>query len=288
MWQISCRASLTASEAVGLAMEGFAVSVSIFETGVAGLVQLDGIALSEPDATLVAPPLRAAADTAGGRIEEVVVSLLPEVDWVAENRSSFPLMQIGQFIIHGSHLAPPPLGRGLGIHMDAALAFGSGSHATTEGCLRLLQGWARSRRPARVLDVGCGSGILGIAAARLWPTSSVVATDIDPVAVRTAADNFRINRVSARAKAFTAPGCAHPTVASQGPYDLVLANILAEPLVRLAPALGSAVAVGGSIILSGLLTRDERWVQAAYLGRGFKLDRCCRIGEWSALLLTRR
>ena len=187
-------------------------------------------------------------------------------------------------LVHGSHIktAPPP--GTLPLQLDAGLAFGSGEHATTRLCLLAMQGLPRRPRQRTVLDLGCGSGILAIAAAKLWPCR-VTAADHDPVAVAVAAENAQFNGVAGRLTTVLSDGFAAPALRRHRPFDLILANILADPLVDLAPHLAGRLAAGGYAVLSGLLGSQSPAVAQAYLAEGLRPFRRLDDGPWGALVL---
>jgi ribosomal protein L11 methyltransferase len=210
---------------------------------------------------------------------------LADADWLAMALSGLPPVRAGRFFVFGAH----DLGRAptntVALRIEAGAAFGTGHHGTTVGCLLAFDRLLKSRRLTRVLDVGTGTGVLAIAAATTG-AAVIVGTDIDPVSVRIARENARIN--GARGVVVRANGLGAPAVRGAGPYDLVFANILASPLVRLSHDIAGAVRPGGTAILSGLLRSQARTVLAAYLSKGFALDR--RIGRdaWATLVLRRR
>ncbi len=215
---------------------------------------------------------------------------IPDEDWAANTAQKFPLVFAGRFVVHGDHLRPPP-GR-IALRINAGNAFGSGTHGSTRGCLLALDAVANQRRVARALDLGCGSGILAIAIAKCWAgggmgSAEIVAADIDPAAVagtRNAADE---NGVAERARACLSDGFAAREISSAAPYDLICANILANPLRELAPDVARHLSPGGLAILSGLLRRQEDEVAQAYQSAGLHLTDQSRRGDWSTLLLTK-
>ena len=237
-----------------------------------------------------APDLDALREAAGpllARALSVAIETVPDENWVAISQAALPPVMAGRFCIHGSH-DRAQVGRRLNaIEIDAGEAFGTAHHATTEGCLLALDRLTRGRPFQRVLDLGCGSGVLAIAAALALPQARIVASDIDPEAVRVARGNVRANRLAGRIKVFAATGLAHPALRGDGRYDLVTANILAGPLIRLAPHLGRAVAPGGIAVLSGLLADQAREVGAAYLTAGFRLRQKLVLMGWATLVLER-
>lgn len=214
----------------------------------------------------------------------VVTEALADADWLAMSLSGLPPVKEGRFFVFGLHdrgLAPA---NAVTLRIEAGAAFGTGHHGTTAGCLRVFHDLLKGRRFRKVLDVGAGTGVLAIAAAR---TGSAVAigTDIDAPSVRIAGENAEVN--GARARFVLASGLGHRKVTSQAPYDLVFANILAPPLVALAQDIGTALKPGGIAILSGLLRTQERRVKAAYLARGFRLKRRLHRDAWATLVLQK-
>ena len=210
---------------------------------------------------------------------------LADADWLAMALSGLPPVRAGRFFVFGVHDRGRAPANTVNLRIEAGAAFGTGHHGTTVGCLLAYDRLLKARRFPRVLDVGTGTGVLAIAAARTG-SQVTVGTDIDPVSVRIARENARINR--APSHFLHANGLSTPGVRSTGPYDLVFANILAPPLVRLSGDIGRALRPGGIAILSGLLRSQARRVLAAYLGKGFALDH--RIGRdaWATLVLRKR
>jgi ribosomal protein L11 methyltransferase len=195
-------------------------------------------------------------------------------------------VRAGRFFVYGAHDAGAVPAGVIPIRIEAGLAFGTGHHETTALCLQALSRLAKQRRFDHVLDLGCGTGVLAMAAAKLW-RQIVLATDIDPVAVEVARENARANRVAPLVRAAVADGLTHPAIARMAPFDLVLANILAMPLAQLAPALSAGVAPRGVAVLSGLLRNQENFVLSFYRVQGLKLREALRDGPWSALVLER-
>ncbi len=269
--------------------EDSAVGVSVFEiedeaTGDALGWNIQFLYRNRPDPGDLEAELTLACVTAGVTLDSVTVEAVPAQDWVTATSLRLPPIPAGRFVVHGSHARdelPPGL---VPIEIDAGVAFGSGEHATSQSCLRAIDEVARAYRFRRVLDVGCGSGILSIAAAKCWP-ARVVAVDNDPVAVRVTAHNLRLNGVAARAQAVVSDGYRHALVHRTAPFDLILANILADPLIELAPALRRHLAPGGHAVLSGLLDRQAERVIAAHREQGLRLVQRFDQGPWTALVL---
>jgi ribosomal protein L11 methyltransferase len=205
-------------------------------------------------------------------------------DWVKATLEELVPVRAGRFIVHGHHdrsRVPP---NKLSIEIEAALAFGTGHHGTTRGCLLLLDSVLRARRPRRVLDLGTGTGVLGIAAAKALQIK-VLASDIDPLSVTTARENARLNRAGHLVQTIQAAGFSAPQFADHGPFDLVLANILANPLRQMATPMAEHLARSAVVILSGLLPHQAGGVIAAYRARGLVLLRHLQIEGWSSLLM---
>jgi ribosomal protein L11 methyltransferase len=221
-----------------------------------------------------------------GRFPELRVTqeVLADADWLAMALSGLPPVRAGRFFVYGAHdrgLAPAST---VNLRIEAGAAFGTGHHGTTVGCLLAFDELLKRRRFERVLDVGCGTGVLAIAAARTG-SPIAVGTDIDAVSVRIANENAALNAAGARF--VHASGLNDPLVRNDGPYDLVFANILAPPLVALSQDIKQALASGGLAILSGLLRTQERRVLAAYTSKGFRLVRRIHRDAWATLVLRR-
>jgi len=215
---------------------------------------------------------------------------LGEADWVTMSQSGLQPIRAGRFTVHTPTHAPDP--ERINFEIDAGLAFGTGQHATTAGCLAALDALQRDGRSfANVADIGTGTGLLAFAALALWPGAKCIATDIDPVAVEVARDNAAINRVKLGHGAgelllAVADGVDSPMLTARAPFDLIVANILAGPLVELAPGFAKALAPGGVIVLAGLLDTQADGVAAAYEGQGLRVtDR--GFGEWPVLVCER-
>lgn len=281
--QIIARGPRADTEAAASAMDGDprleAVTYSIIEEDeAAGVWRIDAF----PTSSMEAADLE--AHLVGYPTLKVASEKLADADWLEMALSGLPPVRAGRFFVFGVHdrgRAPP---NAVNLRIEAGAAFGTGHHGTTVGCLLAYDALLKKRRFGRVLDVGAGTGVLAIAAARTG-SKVVVGTDIDAVSVRIARENARVN---ATTSGFVrANGLAHRTVAGAAPYDLVFANILARPLVWLSQDIKGALKPGGVAILSGLLRSQARFVLAAYVARGFRLER--RIGRdaWATLILRR-
>ena len=211
---------------------------------------------------------------------------VPDEDWVTRSQQNLPPVPAPPFLLFGRHDRPETRRARHHIEMDAGLAFGSGHHETTLGCLRLLADVLKRRRPCRAADIGTGSGILAIAVAKAG-CRHVFACDNDPDAVRVARQNFKINALPAHIRPFWCSGLAHPAARRAGPFDLIMANILATPLIDMAPAIAAHLAPGGQIILSGLLHTQKKRVLARYRQVGLTIQKDIRIGPWTSLMFQR-
>jgi ribosomal protein L11 methyltransferase len=239
-----------------------------------------------PERAAVTALLAPAAAAAGVAVPDFQVEALPDLDWVAESQKALPPIRAGRFYVHGSHVGTPAPAAAIPILIDANAAFGTGRHESTRGCLIALSRLARRRRVRRPLDLGCGSGVLAIAMAKLWRVT-VTAADNDRTALAVARANAGLNGVAARLRTVASDGYRNAALARSAPYDLIVANILAEPLAAMAGGLARHLADGGRAVLSGLLTRQERIVLAPHRLHGLALVERLRIGEWSTLVLSR-
>ena len=264
-------------------MEPEPTGVGVFEIeDGSGLWEVGAYFLEQPDGVM----LEVLATAFGAK--PFALSELPEVDWVAHVRRELSPVDAGRFFVFGSHDADKvPAGR-VPLQIEATVAFGTGHHGTTLGCLlafdRLLTAGVR---PARVLDVGCGPAVLAMAAAATLPEALVIASDIDQVAVDVAEANVSINGLEGRVECLEAAGLDHARIRAAGPFDLVFANILKGPLIELAPGIANQLATGGRAILSGLLSVQADSVTAAYVASGLVLNSRDDIGEWSTLVLQK-
>lgn len=275
----------SALEAYEAAMASVCDTVGFFRDNKTGDWRVEGVkqvGMNEPDLTAA---LALAAMVSGVTVD--FTRSATEADgWLARTYASFPEQRIGKRLsIRGTHLTgPEPPGR-VTLTLDAGLAFGTGEHGSTSGCLIALETVAR-RKPRRILDVGTGSGILAMAAVKLL-RRPVLATDIEPWSVRTARDNARLNGLSKQIRVRLANGWLNPGVRGGGPYDLVFENILARPVCGMARHMAARLAPGGTAILAGLLNTQARMVLAAHLRRGLRLERMIRQGNWTTIVVRK-
>lgn len=279
-------ADQTKANALGEAMERLnpeptGVGVFEIEDG-SGRFEISGYFIEPPDQAGLA--LLAAAFDA----KPFVVSELPETDWVAHVRRELSPVRAGRFFLYGSHDADKVPGDVVPLLIDAAMAFGTGHHGTTKGCLIALDRLADGGfSGATVADIGCGTAVLAMAASRIWPDARIIASDIDEIAIETAKANLGFNNIPGQVECLVAAGFAHDRLRAAAPYDLVFANILKTPLLELAPDMAETTRDGGYVILSGILNHQAEEVISAYVDRGFLLNDHDRLGDWSTLTLQK-
>jgi len=272
-----------ALEAYEAALAAVCDTVGFFRDEATGVWRIEGVKrVGSQDAELTAG--LALAGAVSGVVAVAQRAPTAAEGWLTRTYSAFPEQRIGRFLaIRGTHLTGPPTPGRITLTLDAGVAFGTGEHGSTSGCLLALERVAR-RKPRRIVDIGTGSGILALAAARLL-RRKVLGTDIEPWAVRTARDNARLNGLSRLVRVRPANGWHHPAVAGGGPYDLVFENILARPVCAMARAMSSRLAPGGTVILAGLLHTQARMVLAAHRRRGLRLERMIRQGNWTTVVV---
>lgn len=263
-----------------LTTEPYGVGVFEIEDG-SGLWEVGGYFTDAPDQAGLA--LLATLHKA----KPFAVSELPETDWVAKVKRELAPVTAGRFYLYGSHDADTVPKDCVPLLIEAAMAFGTGHHGTTRGCLEALDRLATRGFDAKtVADIGCGTAVLAMAAARVWPITPV-ASDIDPVAVEVSEANLAANGMAGRVSCLEATGFDHPTLADGAPYDLIFANILKGPLIDLASDVTGHLAPDGYAILSGLLNDQAEDVAAAYAAQGLTNVEATQIGDWTTLLLSR-
>ena len=284
LWRIKINVPADVVDAFEKMLEPHCMAISSFKDN--GHWRIEGFTGAEPDEMAFQKRLDRTAEKTGIEPPRAIFQLLPPRDWLADNLADFPPLRIGRYFIHGSHFdGTPPPGR-IALRLDAGAAFGSGEHASTAACLMMLDELAKQRRFSRPLDMGSGSGILTLAMAKTW-RAPVIAVDIDDEATRVTARNARKNRLAPMVRALTGPGYRTPGVARHRPYDLIVANVLARPLIHMAGDVAANLASGGRVILSGLLERDGRRVIQAHRDRGLRLVRTRTINGWITIQMKR-
>jgi ribosomal protein L11 methyltransferase len=251
-------------------------AVSNFETGERDLWEVEAFFAEAPD------PLELAAWTG----HEMRISAIPKQDWVTLSLDGIPPVHAGRFFVHGRHSAALKPKNAIGVEIEASTAFGTGHHGTTRGCLLALETLNRHYLFRRVLDLGCGTGVLAFAAAKLMQ-ARCVATDLDPVAAVKAAEFARANGVHPYVRTRTAAGFNALQIRDDAPYDLIFANILMKPLMRLMPGIAAHLRPGGFAILSGLLTHQERAVMAYARAHGLSFRSRIRLEGWVTVTVVK-
>ncbi|MBJ6121328.1 50S ribosomal protein L11 methyltransferase [Sphingomonas mollis] len=281
-WKISLPCTRAEAEAIDAGGE-IAIDAVLMTTEVvlddAEAWRLDAYVEQEPDTAMLAAIVALVPGAVG---IEPTIERLDDEDWVTLSQAGLAPLTVGRFFVHTGGMTPPPGARSF--HIAAGRAFGTGHHETTSGCLAMLDGMA-GRRFGNVIDVGTGTGLLAFAAAHLWPAATVVATDIDPVAIDVTRENATTNGVPG-IELIVADGALADTIVAAGPYDLVIANILAGPLVSMAPELAAIADAGATILLAGLLETQREAVTAAYAACGCTVEAVDRRGDWSVLRLA--
>lgn len=281
---VSADQSLAVSEALEAAIGDESAVVTQYEIEDEGPWAVEALVFGATDPDTALAEIRSRlADSAVA--EALCAEWLGDEDWIAKSLEGLKPVRAGRFVVHGSHDGPKLPASRWRLEIDAGQAFGTGHHETTVGCLRAIEDLGKAGLlPPTALDLGTGTGVLAAALVRLG-VRSVVATDIDPIAVDVARDNLKGFGVGGRVRAITATGFEHPLLRSFRP-GLIVANILARPLLALAPAMRRQIAPGGRLVLSGLRLSDERAIRATYRARGFRLVRHYRMGAWVTLVFA--
>ncbi len=285
-WRIEAAVSVDTVQAFEMVLEPFCDAISWFVTDTGNKWNIEGFCKHRPNAKALADAASDVAAALGVAVPRILISRLEPRDWLGENLQMFPPIDAGRYFIHSTHYnnrVPP--GR-IGLAVNPGRAFGSGEHATTMGCLVALDWLARAHTFRHVLDMGSGSGILALAAAGTWH-ANVIAADIDPVATMVSARNARQNGVAGRLRAICSRGYGSRIIFSSRPFDLVVSNILAGPLRRMAGDLAGCLAPGGVAVLSGFYRKDGARVFAAHRCHGMELMRRIDIDGWQTLILRR-
>lgn len=280
-WKVTLPCTKAEAEAIGDAEMSDMVLLVTEEDEAEGRWRLDAYLEIEPDAAALAA-VRALAPSA---VAAPTVERLGEQDWVTMSQAGLEPIREGRFVVHtrAHPLDPPPGGRAFLI--EAGQAFGTGHHETTAGCLAALDALAvEAKRFDNIVDLGTGTGLLAFAARELWPAAGVMATDIDPVAIEVTRENMAANAIGA-IDLLVADGARDPAIAARAPFDLVIANILAGPLIAMADEIAAVAAPRAMIVLAGLLTTQADAVVEAYRAAGCALRRSDRRGDWTILAL---
>jgi ribosomal protein L11 methyltransferase len=278
LWTARLVTDAAGAAAAEAAFEPFAVALSRYEIDRGKRWEVEALIDGQPD--------RIAICKAIAPWGKPVFAALPSRDWVAESRRALPAITAGRFYLRGAHVkGATPRGK-IALQVDAGAAFGTGRHETTRGCLLALDRLARGRKFKKPFDLGCGSGVLALAVASLWPVK-VLAADNDPDAVRVARENAEINGLGNRLSVIRSSGYGAAAIRKAAPFDLIMANLLARPLYRMAGSLARHLKPGGRAVLSGILTSQEQLVLHAHLQHGLELDFRLRLGEWSILVLAK-
>lgn len=283
-WQIELSVPKGASDAFEAVLEPLSLALSSELSG--ATFRLTALTAGQPDPQRLNELLQWACETAEIPMPQVRVLPLPQVDWLRQNQRDLVPITTRRFRIRGSHQGPSMISSVIDLEIDAGQAFGTGHHATTMGCLVVLERMAPRRRYRHMLDLGCGTGILAMAMARLW-RHPVAAIDIDPVAVKVARRNVKINGLAGLIRPVVGDGPARKRDSQSSRYELVVANILAGPLEHMAPRLARALMPGGETVLSGILAHQSPAVEHAYRQQGLHLIHRHVLSGWTTLLLSK-
>lgn len=284
LWQVKIKTDKDAAYKISELLEDHIDVISLFEDSEdQSLWVVDGTCQEEPSRQTIENLLKTVEydDSAPLTLE---INELPDKDWVAENRKDFPPLEIAGFYIYGSHIENPNWGANIPLKIEASTAFGTGNHGTTHGCLEALQYLkAQGIHPRNPLDLGCGTGILALGVAKIFGVK-VTASDIDPEATEKTLYNAAENNAAELITAYTAEGLESDALASLAPFDLIVANILAGPLIDMAQQIKGALSKGGYLILSGLLDHQATAIKEAYLDAHLTLVQKTLKGDWATLI----
>ena len=290
LWRVDFRVPKVHRKLFEDFLQPYCIALSSFEDENSNEWKIEGLTTAEPNTSGITKKIKHLADQYGILIPTVTFNLVPPKNWLAENLIDFPPIQIGRYYIHGSHIQPTALSGMIQLELDSGSAFGSGEHATTEGCMRAMEHLARQFSFKKILDIGCGSGILAMAATKTW-RRPVIASDIDDEATRVTIKNAEKNGLKNLINATCGIGYSSKLVRKNAPYDLILCNILANPLVQMAGDLSRNLDNNPKhrqfAILSGLLERDGNRVISAHRALGLHLYKKININGWVVLVMTR-
>ncbi|VBB68531.1 Ribosomal protein L11 methyltransferase [invertebrate metagenome] len=290
-WCVELVAPAAAVPAFACALEQVGEAVLIFAVTADhsdhGLWRLSTLSRDLPNRAVLTALLAVTAAATGMVVEPAfTITRVEACDWAAHNLATFPPLTVGRFYIYGGHVAISPPVATIPLLVEATAAFGSGEHPSTQGCLLALERLARKLNFQRCLDIGCGTGILSLAAAKLWHTP-VCAVDIEPSAVRVTAYNARRNGVHRLLRTLKSDGLTMAAAICRRPVDLILANILARPLARMARDVARTLQPGGRVVLSGLLIRQQQMILAIYRAHGLTLEQRILLFPWLTLILRK-
>ncbi len=283
-WKISLTIPDRALDLFQRALEPVVDALSTQEHSGHWLVR--GYVINKPSHSTVSSILEKAASMAGIQAPLATIETLGNRNWVQESVRNLPPVHVGRFVVRGSHSNSNKNPTLIELEVDAGAAFGTGHHATTKGCLRALSELPRARAPVRALDVGCGAGTLAMGIARLWKVKTI-ASDIDPIAIHVARANVSRNHLHTLVQCIASNGTASPMIRRGGPFDLIVANILLRPLVRLAPAVAQNLSPGATVVLSGVLDEQAAGIVAIYREQGLHLKSRFSIDGWTTVIMTR-
>ncbi len=287
LWRIDLSVTPELADAYEYALEDFCVAVTQYLDDDELAQRLEAYAEVQPDEEALRASVLAVSERMGASAPEVTITEVQNKDWLAEYARKYPPLQIGRYFIYGSHFQGRlPAGK-IALKVEAATAFGTGEHASTNGCLQALDKLSKKYRFNRPLDMGCGSAILAMAIAKTWG-ATVVASDIDAQSVDVARFNAEVNGIGSYILPVCGDGYRTPSVTRNGPYDLIMANILARPLSSMAKDLAKQLQPGGFAILAGFLERDANWVFAAHRCHGLVLVDRIKVNGWQTLVLRKK
>lgn len=286
-WRVFFQANQMQAEHLGTALEEHALAVSWFESKDPDMWIIEAIKTHKPSVEEIQKIISPICKMLNIETPSINIEEIPDTDWLEATWRNFPPQQIGRYYVYGSHTKPLSPKDSIALEINAATAFGSGEHETTTGCLLTLDDLAlEGQKFHKSLDMGCGSGILALAIAKTWAVP-VVAADNDPESVRVTLYNATLNQCSSLIEAYVSEGFKASEVKNHGPYDLIVANILADPLLQMAEELSQNLAPKGMVILSGLLSRHQKDIIDAYKKQGIQLISLRTINDWVALLLKK-
>lgn len=278
LWQLTFQLPLDQAHAIEPIFEDFALTSSMIEAVSDGsLWNLELLFAGKPENWLL--------DQIPDGLDFDLYQL-EQRDWVSESQKQQPPVATNRFYIHGSHDPAYPLPSKYDLVIEAGRAFGTGLHETTYGCLSAIDDFAKIATPHKILDLGCGSGVLSLAATKMWK-KQIIASDIDLDAVIVTNENAKANKLAPFVRTVHATGLNDRFLKAEAPYDLIIANILAWPLVKLAPQISQAIADNGTLILSGLLQKQDNMVRSAYRLHGLSVRKRYTFGDWNTLVLSR-